>query len=160
MQPPEDDSYKWLFTLVTTKTATWCEQMRRDFERDPKLKAWVDTKDYKQIVGPLAGRADRRPKPGLAVEGLSADELSDADRAAAGEWKLGRFAHDRVCRQGYQKPAELDAAIRQAIQLYAAKMYPRRLAWALPPMWFQIQPAFTAGAEQRDDRSGGRGRRR
>jgi hypothetical protein len=34
------------------------------------------------------------------------------------------FAH-----QGYLKPAELDAAIRTAIQQYAAKTYPRRMAW-------------------------------
>src|SRR5438876_1423834 len=46
MQPPADDSYKWLFTLVTTRNCQWCEQMRRDFDNDPKLKAWVDTKDY------------------------------------------------------------------------------------------------------------------
>src|SRR5689334_16695116 len=45
MQPPADDSYKWLFTLVTTKGCSWCEQMRKDFETDSKLKAWVDTKD-------------------------------------------------------------------------------------------------------------------
>jgi hypothetical protein len=32
-------------------------------------------------------------------------------------------------RQGYLKPAELDAAIRRAIQLYAAKTLPRHLAW-------------------------------
>src|SRR5438105_4124763 len=46
MQPPQDDSYRWLFTLVTTKGCSWCEQMRKDFDSDPKLKAWVDTKDY------------------------------------------------------------------------------------------------------------------
>src|SRR4029078_10795619 len=46
MQPPPDDSHKWLFTLVTTKNCPWCEQMRRDFDTDPKLKSWVDTKDY------------------------------------------------------------------------------------------------------------------
>src|SRR5436305_7372757 len=46
MQPPQDDSYKWLFTLVSTRNCQWCEQMRRDFDSDPKLKAWVDTKDY------------------------------------------------------------------------------------------------------------------
>jgi hypothetical protein len=37
MQPPEDDSYKWLFTLVTMRNCQWCEQARRDFENDPKL---------------------------------------------------------------------------------------------------------------------------
>src|SRR3954470_4283324 len=35
MQPPADDSHKWLFTLVTTRNCQWCEQMRRDFESDP-----------------------------------------------------------------------------------------------------------------------------
>src|SRR5947209_14604312 len=38
------------------------------------------------------------------------------------------FAH-----QGYMKPADLDAAIRKAIQQYAAKTYPRRLAWSTAP---------------------------
>jgi hypothetical protein len=32
-------------------------------------------------------------------------------------------------RQGYLQPAELDAAIRKAIQLYATKAYPRYMAW-------------------------------
>src|SRR5262245_44187880 len=46
MQPPADDSHKWLFTLVTTRNCQWCEQTRRDFDSDARLKAWVDTKDY------------------------------------------------------------------------------------------------------------------
>ena len=44
MQPPADDSHKWLFTLVTTKNCSWCDQLRRDFDTDIKLKAWVETK--------------------------------------------------------------------------------------------------------------------
>src|SRR5256885_14131257 len=46
MQPPPDDSYKWLMTLVVTRNCQWCEKLRADFENDPQLKAWVDTKDY------------------------------------------------------------------------------------------------------------------
>jgi hypothetical protein len=156
MQPPPDDSYKWLFTLVTTKSCSWCEQMRKDFETDPKLKAWVDTKDYTkswahwQIVQiedhSQAWRwKDFKPTsfPALIVQ-----------PPVNGSWG---DSHTIVfIRQGYQKPAELDAAIRQAIQLYAAKMYPRRLAWATNS---GLAPN-TAGvhgleAEQRDDRSGG-----
>src|SRR5262245_62802779 len=48
MQPPADDSHKWLFTMVTTRGCRWCDEMRRDFESDPQLKAWVDTKDHQK----------------------------------------------------------------------------------------------------------------
>src|SRR5262245_30458627 len=37
MKPPADDSHKWLFTLVTTRNCSWCQQLRRDFETDAKL---------------------------------------------------------------------------------------------------------------------------
>jgi len=33
-------------------------------------------------------------------------------------------------RQGYLKPADLDSAIRGAIQQYAAKTFPRHMAWS------------------------------
>jgi hypothetical protein len=156
MQPPAEDSHKWLFTLVTTKGCSWCEQTRKDFERDPKLKAWVDTKDYQkswahwQVVQiedqSQAWRwKDYKPTsfPALIVQ-----------PPVNGSWG---DSHTIVfIRQGYQKPVELDAAIRQAIQLYAAKMYPRRLAWAATA---NVVPnaAGVHGleAEQRDDRSGG-----
>jgi hypothetical protein len=156
MQPPPDDSYKWLFTLVTTKGCTWCEQMRRDFETDPKLKAWVDTKDYTkswahwQVVQiedqSQAWRwRDFKPTsfPTLIVQ-----------PPVNGSWG---DSHTIVfVRQGYQKPTELDAAIRQAIQLYAAKMYPRRLAWATSANVFSNSAGVHGlEAEQRDDRSGG-----
>jgi hypothetical protein len=35
----------------------------------------------------------------------------------------------RFWREGYVQPTELDAAIRKSLQLYATKMYPRRLAF-------------------------------
>jgi hypothetical protein len=129
MQPPADDSYKWLFTLVVTRNCQWCELARKDFEADPKLKAWVDAKDYTkswahwQIVQiedqSQAWRwKDFKPArfPALIVQ-----------PPVNGSWG---DPHTIVfAQQGYLKPADLDAAIRKAIQLYAAKTYPRRLAW-------------------------------
>ena len=129
MQPPEDDSHKWLFTLVTMRNCQWCEQARRDFENDPKLKAWVDTKDYAkswahwQVVQiedqSQAWRwKEFRPTsfPTLIVQPPVNGSWGDSHTIV--------FAH-----QGYMKPAELDAAIRKAIQQYAAKTFPRRPAW-------------------------------
>ena len=129
MQPPADDSHKWHFTLVTMRNCQWCEQLRRDFETDPKLKAWVDTKDYAkswahwQIVQiedqSQAWRwKDFRPTafPALIVQ-----------PPVNGSWG---DPHTIVfAQQGYLKPADLDAAIRKAIQLYAAKVFPHRRAW-------------------------------
>jgi hypothetical protein len=129
MQPPADDSHKWLFTLVTTRSCQWCEQMRRDFDNDARLKAWVDTKDYTkswahwQVVQiedqSQAWRwKDYRPTafPTLIVQ-----------PPVNGSWGDPRTIV--FARQGYQKPAELDTAIRKAIQLYAAKAFPRHVAW-------------------------------
>src|SRR5262245_4987025 len=129
MQPPADDSHKWVFTLVTLRNCHWCEQLRRDFENDPRLKAWVDAQDYTkswahfQIVQiedqSQAWRwKDFRPTafPTLIVQ-----------PPVNGSWG---DPHTLVfSRQGYLKPAELDATIRKAIQLYAAKAFPQRLAW-------------------------------
>lgn len=129
MQPPENDSHKWLFTLVTTRNCQWCERARRDFESDPQLKAWVDTKDYTKSWAHLQivqiedqsqtwRWKDFRPTsfPALIVQ--------PPVNGSWGEAHTIVYAH-----QGYLKPAELDAAIRKAIQQYAAKMAPRRLAW-------------------------------
>jgi hypothetical protein len=129
LQPPADDSHKWHFTLVTTRNCQYCNQLRADFENDPQLKAWVDTKDYTkswahwQVVQiedqSQAWRfKDFRPTafPTLIVQ-----------PPVSGSWG---DPHTIVyVRQGYLKPAELDAAIRSAIQLYAAKTFPRHLAW-------------------------------
>jgi hypothetical protein len=126
MQPPADDSHKWCFTLVTTRGCQWCDLERRDFEQDPKLKAWVDTKDYAkswahwQVVQiedqSQAWRwRDFRPTsfPAIIVQPPVNGSWGDAHTIV--------FAH-----QGYLKPADLDVAIRRAIQLYAAKVNPRR----------------------------------
>jgi hypothetical protein len=129
MQPPADDSHKWLFTLVTTRSCQWCEQVRRDFETDAKLKAWADTKEH-------------------AKSWAHWQVLQIEDQSQAWRWKDFRptsfpalivqppingswgDSHTIVfAQQGYLKPAELDAAIRKAIQLYAAKAFPRRMAW-------------------------------
>lgn len=128
MQPPADDSYKWHFTLVTTRNCQWCEQLRRDFDSDPRLKAWVDTKDYAkswahwQIVQiedqSQAWRwKEFRPTafPALIVQ-----------PPVNGSWG---DPHTIVfAQQGYLKPADLDAAIRKAIQAYAAKVAPHQRA--------------------------------
>jgi len=129
MQPPADDSHKWLFTLVTMQNCQWCEKLRADFENDPKLKAWVDTKDYTKSwahwqVVQIEDKSqewrwrDFRPNvfPTLIVQ-----------PPVNGSWG---DPHTIVfARQGYLKPADLDAAIRRAIQLYAAKTFPRHLAF-------------------------------
>jgi hypothetical protein len=129
LQPPADDSHKWLFTLVTTRNCQICTQLRTDFENDAKLKAWVDTKDYTkswahwQVVQiedqSQAWRwKDFKPTsfPTLIVQ-----------PPVNGSWG---DPHTIVyVRQGYLKPAELDAAIRSAVQLYAAKAFPRHMAW-------------------------------
>src|SRR2546423_3394382 len=147
MQPPEDDSYKWLFTLVSTRNCQWCEQARRDFENDPKLKAWVDTKDYTkswahwQVVQiedqSQAWRwKDFRPTsfPTLIVQPPVNGSWGDPHTIV--------FAH-----QGYLKPADLDAAIRKAIQLYATKSFSQRLAWESKKNAIRNE-AITGGHEQ------------
>ena len=147
MQPPADDSHKWVFTLVTTRNCQWCEQLRRDFENDAKLKMWVDTKDYTkswahwQVVQiedqSQAWRwKDYRPTvfPTLIVQ-----------PPVNGSWG---DPHTIVfARQGYLKPAELDAGIRKAIQLYAAKTFPQRLAWEAKKSGEEAK-AITGGHEQ------------
>jgi hypothetical protein len=129
MQPPADDSHKWLFTLVTTRNCPWCEQARRDFESDSKLKAWVDAKDYAkswahwQVVQiedqSQAWRwKDFRPTsfPTLIVQ-----------PPVNGSW--GDPHTIVLAHQGYLRPNDLDAAIRKAIQFYAAKAFSQRQAW-------------------------------
>jgi hypothetical protein len=147
MQPPADDSHKWLFTLVTMRNCQWCGQMRRDFDTDATLKAWVDTKDqtkswaHWQVVQ-IEDKSqewrwkDFRPTsfPALIVQPPVNGSWGDPHTIV--------FSH-----QGYQKPAELDAAVRKAIQLYATKTFPRRLAFEDKPT---SSPAsyFAGGFEQ------------
>ena len=129
LQPPADDSHKWHFTLVTMRGCQWCERMRADFENDAKLKAWVDTKDYTkswahwQVVQfedqSQAWRwKDFRPTsfPALIIQPPSNGSWGDPHTIV-------------YVRQGYLKPADLDAAIRSAIQQYATKTFPRHMAW-------------------------------
>jgi hypothetical protein len=155
MQPPADDSHKWLFTLVVTRNCQWCERARRDFETDAKLKAWVDTKDFAKSWGhwqvvqiedqSQAWRwKDFRPTafPTLIVQPPVNGSWGDAHTVV--------FA-----RQGYLKPADLDAAIRQAIQSYAAKMFPRRLEWDAKAV-AAAQSTLTGGLQQSSaDRTAG-----
>jgi hypothetical protein len=152
LQPPADDSHKWLFTLVTMKNCQWCDKLRSDFENDPKLKAWVDTKEYTkswahwQVVQSEDKSQEWRWKdfrptqfPTLIVQ-----------PPVNGSWG---DPHTIVfVRQGYIKPDELDTAIRKAIQLYAAKTFPRHLAWeskqGLAPAGLSDAGFQQGGAEQ------------
>jgi hypothetical protein len=129
MQPPPDDSHKWFFTMVTVKNCQWCDKLRSDFANDPKLRTWVDTSDYTKSWGhwevvqfedeSQAWRwKDFKPSsfPCLIVQ-----------PPANGSWG---DPHTIVySRQGYLPPAELDEAIRTAIQRYATKLYPKHLSF-------------------------------
>lgn len=130
LQPPADDSHKWYFTLVTTQNCRYCDQLRRDFEQDPQLQGWVNTKDYTkswahyQVVQiedqSQAWRfKDFRPTsfPALIVQPPQNASWGDPHTVV-------------YVRQGYLKPADLDSAIRSAIQQYAAKTFPRHMAWS------------------------------
>jgi hypothetical protein len=141
MQPPADDSHKWLFTLVTMRNCQWCQQMRRDFESDAKLKAWVDTKDpskswaHWQIVQ-IEDKSQEWRWKDFRPTGFPSLLVQPPVNGSWGDPHTIVFS-----RQGYLKPAELDAAVRTAIQLYAVKAFPRRLAWeetqvALPTSFF------------------------
>lgn len=156
MQPPPDDSRKWLLTLVTTRGCSWCEQMRRDFETDAKLKSWIDTKDYSKSwahwqVVQIEDQSQAWRWNNFKPTSFPTLIVQPPVNGSWGDPHTIVFA-----RQGYQKPSELDAAIRQAIQLYAAKMYPRRLAWAASANVFPTAAGVHGlEVEQRDDRSGG-----
>jgi hypothetical protein len=129
LEPPADDSHKWYFTLVTTRNCQWCDQARRDFEQDPKLQGWANTKDYTkswahwQVIQiedeSQAWRwKDFKPTtfPALIVQPPSNGSWGDPHTVV-------------YVKQGYIKPDELDAGIRKAIQLYATKVFPRHVAW-------------------------------
>lgn len=155
MQPPADDSHKWMFTLVTTRNCKWCTQLRADFDNAPQLKSWVDTKDYTkswahwQVVQiedqSQAWRwKDFRPTsfPALIVQ-----------PPVNGSWG---DPHTIVyLRQGYLKPADLDASLRSAIQLYATKAFPKHLAWSEKKA--PVAAAASAGFQQGEaiEQSGG-----
>src|SRR5207247_9455616 len=90
------------------------------FRKRPEAQSMGRYQGLRKIMGALAGRADRRPEPGLALEGFSTDQLSHADRPAAGQWELGRFAHDRVCPSGLYEASgarrvhsQSDSAVRR-----------------------------------------------
>jgi hypothetical protein len=129
MQPPADDSHKWLFTLVTTKNCQWCTKMRADFENDPQVKSWVDTKDHAKSwahwqVVQIEDQSQAWRWKDFKPAGFPALIVQPPVNGSWGDAHTIVYAH-----QGYLKPAELDAAIRKSIQLYAAKVFPRHLAW-------------------------------
>jgi len=145
MQPPQDDSYKWLFTLVTTRNCQWCEQMRHDFDSDPKLKAWVDTKDYTKSwahwqVVQIEDQSQAWRWKSFRPTSFPTLIVQPPVNGSWGDPHTIVFAH-----QGYLKPAELDAAIRKAIQAYATKAFAKRLAWQSPPV---VDSAASGGIEQ------------
>lgn len=146
LQPPADDSHKWVFTLVVTRNCPWCERARHDFASDERLRAWVDTTNYGaswahwQVVqiedASQAWRwKDYRPTafPTIIVQ-----------PPANGSWGDARTIV--FAQQGYVQPAKLDAALRQAISAYAAKVYPRRAAAGTSPDGEEA--AATSGMEQ------------
>lgn len=127
--PPPDDSHKWFFSLVVTRGCRWCEQMRADFERDQRLRAWVNVKDPKQSwahwqVFQIEDQSqqwrwkDYRPRqfPTLIVQ--------PPLNGAWGDPKTVVF----LC-EGYLAPDVLDARMRAAIQAYARKVWPQHVAW-------------------------------
>lgn len=129
MQPPADDSHKWHLTLVVTRSCQWCERARRDFETDEKLRAWVDAKDYTkswahwQIVQ-IEDKSQEWRWKDFRPTAFPALILQPPANGSWGDPHTIVFA-----RQGYLAPATLDAALRQAIQAYASKAFPRHLAW-------------------------------
>jgi hypothetical protein len=46
LRPPEDDSYKWFISVVTTRNCQYCETLKRDFASSPYLQPYVDTDDH------------------------------------------------------------------------------------------------------------------
>jgi hypothetical protein len=129
MAPPADDSHKWLITLVTMKGCQWCERTRLDFETDAKLKNWVDTKDYTKSWAhwQVVQIEDESQKWRWRDFKPTTFPCIIVQPPVNGSWG---DPHTIVyAKQGYQKPAELDANLRKSIQLYAAKTFPRHLAW-------------------------------
>ncbi|MEM3062182.1 MAG: hypothetical protein QW303_01360, partial [Nitrososphaerota archaeon] len=129
MSTPEDDSYKWYFTLVVIDGCGWCEKMKKDFETHPKLKAWVDTQDWKkswahyQVVRygdqSQAWRwKNFRPKtfPTLIVQ-----------PPINGSW--GDPKTIVFLTQKYLDPDTLDDQLRKAIVAYAKKVHPEHVLW-------------------------------
>jgi hypothetical protein len=125
---PEDDSYKWHVTLVSTKGCAACEKLKADFASSPALQAWVNVGDYKK-----------------SWAHFQAIDISDPTQA----WRWKEFKpstfptlivqppyngtwgdpHTVVFLQaGYGGNAEeLARSIRGAIEKYAARVYPRHL---------------------------------
>lgn len=48
LAPPEDDSHKWHFTLITTSNCAPCERLKRDILQAKELKAWIDVDNPKE----------------------------------------------------------------------------------------------------------------
>ncbi len=130
MQPPADDSHKWLFTMVTMKGCSWCEKMRSDFDNDPRLIAWVNTKDYTKSWAhwQVVQIEDQSQKWRWENFKPTVFPTLIVQPPVNGSWG---DPHTMVfAQQGYMKPADLDAAIRKSIQLYAVKVFPKHLALA------------------------------
>lgn len=129
MAPPPDDSHKWFFTLVVTDGCKWCEKMKSDFDNNEKLKAWVDTKDWKnswahwQVVryeDPTQAWRWQYFKP----KGFPTLIVQPPINGSWGDPKTIVYL-----RTGYLEPSKLDAEIRRAIQSYCRKVHPEHISW-------------------------------
>lgn len=130
LAPPEDDSHKWLFTLVTTRGCAHCDRLRGDFEHAPVLQAWVNVKDYKkswahyQVVQIEDGSQAWRWKDFKPTQFPTLIVQPPVDRS----WG---DPHTIVFLQvGYDgRPDKLAAKLRAALDAYAKKVAPQHSAW-------------------------------
>ena len=145
MQMPPDDSAKWHFTIVSTKSCKACEQLRADFRDSPVLACWVNVADYKkswahyQVVDVADATQAWRWKdfkptafPTLIVQPPGNGSWGDP--------------HTVVFLQtGRLDPNELDKRLRKAISQYATKVHHQHQAWNVK----QAQsPPLAAGIQQ------------
>ena len=130
LAPPEDDSHKWHFTLVTTRGCKFCDQLRGDFLHAPVLQAWVNVEDYKkswahwQVVQIEDQSQAWRWKDFKPTQFPTLIVQPPVDRS----WG---DPHTIVFVQtGYDgKPDKLAAKLRAALDAYAKKIQPVHAAW-------------------------------
>lgn len=130
LQPPEDDSYKWNITLVTTRGCRYCETLKRDIAESPTLAPWVNVQDYKKswahyqvvdISDPTQAWRWKHFKPTTFPTLILQPPFN-------GSW--GEPHTIVFLQSGYGgKPEKLDADLRKAIERYAVKVHPKHMAW-------------------------------
>lgn len=126
LQPPEDDSHKFYFTVVVERGNKLCDQLRYDFEH--KLHGWANPGDYRkswshfQVVQiedkTQAWRwKNYRPTkfPTLIVQPPYNESWGDPQTVV-------------FLQEGYSKPEELDKKLRSAFTAFAKKVQPTHVA--------------------------------